>query len=308
MTVFLVKIIAIITMTLDHISSVLGWQGWDIISYSQATHMRYLGRIAFPIFAFLIANGWEHSKDRIKYFSNLVLFTVISQIPYVLTFYPPNRMSIDISAKIQYITNILSIPVLIYALSTASMLAVYWYFILNRKPHASMLWVGIAAFLPCILLKINYVWILADTLNVLYTMALGMFAIYCYESFLVKPKYKWWKYTFLFGSFAGALLLYGTKSDYGIKGVALILLFYTLRKKRILQVIGVCIWAFVMYCLFRPFGFIDVNSAFATCTVAPLIYFYNNKKGVNLKYFFYAYYPAHLLVLGAVNIILKFKS
>lgn len=59
MTVFLVKIIAIITMTLDHISSVLGWQGWDIISYSQATHMRYLGRIAFPIFAFLIANGWE---------------------------------------------------------------------------------------------------------------------------------------------------------------------------------------------------------------------------------------------------------
>lgn len=300
MTVFILKIIAIITMMLDHLSSIFGWQGWNIIPSNLATYMRYLGRIVFPVFAFLIANGWRYSKDRVKYFSNVVLFAVISQIPFVLSFYPPNRMPIDINVTPFYISNILSVPVLIYGLSTALMLMVYWYYVLNKKFHISMLWIGMAAFLPCILLKINYIWVLADSLNVLYTMALGMFGIYCYETLLSKNKYKWWEYIILYGSFVVALLLYGTNSDYGIKGVALILLFYILKKRHLLQVIGVCIWAFVMY------GFIDINSAIATCAVAPILYFYNNEKGTSWKYFFYAYYPAHLSLLGLVNILLKF--
>ena len=77
MSSFLLKIIACITMFIDH----LGY----VIFNGKSSFMNYIGRIAFPIFAYNISNGYTHTKNLKKYFLRLFSFALISQIPY--TFY-----------------------------------------------------------------------------------------------------------------------------------------------------------------------------------------------------------------------------
>lgn len=81
MTVFTLKMIAVLTMIIDHTASVLSF--WHIVDYSVIEILHGVGRISFPIFAFLIANGYEHTRNQKKYFARLLIFAVISQLPYV---------------------------------------------------------------------------------------------------------------------------------------------------------------------------------------------------------------------------------
>ena len=71
----LLKWLAIITMTLDHIGLVL---------YPQYTVLRYVGRLAFPLFAYLLVLGVESTRNLRSYFNRLILFAIVSQIPFAL--------------------------------------------------------------------------------------------------------------------------------------------------------------------------------------------------------------------------------
>jgi len=75
MSSFVLKIIAIITMFIDHI-------GYYI--FGKFSFFNYIGRIAFPIFAFQISEGYIHTKNLKKYFLRLFIFAIISQIPFIL--------------------------------------------------------------------------------------------------------------------------------------------------------------------------------------------------------------------------------
>ena len=84
------KVIATAAMLIDHIASVLlrdcpvelfSIMGHSITLYSS---MRFIGRIAFPIFAFLITEGYIHTRDRMRYGVNLALFALLSEIPWDL--------------------------------------------------------------------------------------------------------------------------------------------------------------------------------------------------------------------------------
>ena len=75
MTSFVLKIIACITMLIDHLSYAL---------FGKLTWLNYIGRIAFPIFAYQIVEGYSHTKDIKKYFIRLFAFAMISQIPFYI--------------------------------------------------------------------------------------------------------------------------------------------------------------------------------------------------------------------------------
>ena len=76
------KIIAMVTMLIDHIGAVfLTW------GEPACMLMRGIGRLAFPIFAFLCAEGLARSKNLGKYMLRLFVFALISEPFYDLTFY-----------------------------------------------------------------------------------------------------------------------------------------------------------------------------------------------------------------------------
>jgi len=73
MNSFEIKIIAIITMLIDHIG---------LFFFPHILILRVIGRLSFPLFAWLIANGAVHTKNIIAYAIRLFLFALISQIPF----------------------------------------------------------------------------------------------------------------------------------------------------------------------------------------------------------------------------------
>ncbi len=75
MTSFVLKLIALVTMFCDHFGDAF------VGHYS---FFNIIGRIAFPIFAFQISEGYIHTKNLKKYIIRLFGFALISQIPFHL--------------------------------------------------------------------------------------------------------------------------------------------------------------------------------------------------------------------------------
>lgn len=76
MSIFMIKIIAYVTMFIDHIKYA--------IPETENFITLYFGRIAFPLFAFLLTEGYVHTKNLDKYYKRLLIFALISQIPFML--------------------------------------------------------------------------------------------------------------------------------------------------------------------------------------------------------------------------------
>ena len=69
------RILALFLMLLDHLwATVVPGNNW----------MTYLGRMAFPIFAFQAAEGYHHTHDFKGYCKRLAIFALVSEIPFNL--------------------------------------------------------------------------------------------------------------------------------------------------------------------------------------------------------------------------------
>ena len=220
MTSFVLKIIALITMFFDHVGYII---------FHRFSFMNYIGRLSFPLFAFMITEGFKHTKDLKKYFFRLLIFAFISQIPYML-----------------FISNLSNV----------------------------------------------------FTLNILFTLTLGLLAITVYD----KSKNK--LLGFLFAILC-AIIAHFLNFDYGWFGIAIIFIFYIFKKKKIYMNLLFIIFTFINY-FYNYITTLRVEYLFIIlfCILSLIpINLYNEKKGKNTKYFLYFFYPIHLIVLYILTLI-----
>lgn len=75
LSTFDLKCLALLTMTIDHIGAfIIVDQNW----------LRIVGRMSFPIFCFLIVEGYLRTRNVYKYMIRLLAFAFISEVPYDL--------------------------------------------------------------------------------------------------------------------------------------------------------------------------------------------------------------------------------
>ncbi|MBP3362180.1 MAG: hypothetical protein J6N52_15120 [Clostridia bacterium] len=101
MTGFILKLIAAASMLADHMNKLIiipfglaDKIGINILGHSIGLPflLGLFGRLSFPIFAFLISEGARHTSDIKKYICRIMIFAVISEIPFSLAFSPGNAL------------------------------------------------------------------------------------------------------------------------------------------------------------------------------------------------------------------------
>lgn len=264
------KIIAIISMLTDHTAAVLVGQklvslgiysvgnispaylselftqngfetGFWYVAYQLMR--RVIGRIAFPIFCFLLVEGFGRTKSRGKYLGRLFLFALLSEVPFDLAFHGASRYS---AGQNVFVTLFLGLLMLCLFAKLEEMFSDEKYAAddvdeeddkIQRNPHAFTAgnWLVFLGEIAC----------------------LGLFAIIS----------EW------------------ICCDYGAWGILAIAALYKCREFKSLQILaGSMCFLWEMPAIL---GFIPIA-------------FYNGKRGLKLKYLFYAFYPVHLMILYAL--------
>ncbi len=313
-----IKIIAIVAMLIDHIAAALitrvlidnglgtldatdptayaSWMSQNGALYGLMMVMRCIGRLGFPIFCFLLVEGFQKTSNRLKYAMRLALFALISEIPFDLAI---SGTWLEFGYQNVFFTLLLG------------MLAIWGiYFVTEAKPAKPLI---IASYVVGILAPSAYVAyeihgsivevvaVVSDMIGEAVTMPAStfyvMWAVFAaiilifFTIFRIKAgEEKAWK---VFGSMSviaiAMILATVLKTDYAGGGVLTIAVMYLFRKKRVLSAAAGCIVLTIMSSI----------EAFAFLTLIPIAK-YNGKRGLKMKYFFYAFYPGHLLIIWLI--------
>lgn len=289
MTASILKIIAIISMLIDHIGAYLFYSGSDIVSQEGIDLMRSIGRMALPIFAFFLVVGYSKTKNSKKYISRMHLFAIISQIPFTLAFYYENYFVDESFSFIEYDYKWLFviIPMIIF----------YYFLILNRKFDKSLIYVSIAWLITPINTAVNGYFLLTGyELNIFYELGLGLILFEYFN--LARTKYNKNILMGLLLIIAAILSYYyiGGIANYGYNAIALMIALYIVQSSKYYQSLTIFLWGYYMY------NWKITNVLFIILT-SLLLLTYNGKKGKDLKYLFYTFYPLHIVVIAVFNIL-----
>lgn len=239
-----IKWLAIILMLIDHIGAVIlepfviklmqsgslqmyekGQQLWQVDMV-----LRGLGRFAFPAFCFLLVEGFMHTRSRTRYLRNLIVFAVISEIPFNLAI-------------------------------------------------GGFLWAP-------------------DYQNVFFTLALGFAAIWAVNALQLKTLQEErnraiYQVLQIVAIALAALAAEALQTDYGALGVCTVVIFYGFYRKPVMA-------AVIAWTVLSLNNWLEI---FCFPMILAVMC-YNGKRGRQSKYFFYIFYPAHLLILAAIRGIL----
>lgn len=214
------KLIAIITMLIDHIGAstletYMHFYPEASVKWESIYNIcRLIGRVAFPIFIFLLIEGFYHTKNRWRYARNLFIFGLLSEMPFDLAFFGTG-----------------------------------FYF---------------------------------GYQNVMFTLLLGFITMWVDDK--VKTESMGYIKSGICFLICAGIAHFG-HTDYGFFGVSAIYALYQARKYKCIFITGIALFAWE--------------------TTAPIAFlftsFYNGKRGLSLKYFFYLFYPVHLWLLGLIR-------
>lgn len=236
------KWMAIMVMAIDHGAAVLlepillntpvSFDNYEMLQNVNRVYMilRCIGRFAFPAFCFLLVEGFYHTRSKAKYLRNLVIFSLVSEIPFDLALY-------------------------------------------------------------------GEIWSWEHQ-NVFFTLAAGFGAIWIAEYFTFKSMrdslngmlYRALSAASVMGI---ALVAEFVHTDYGAAGVATIFVLYAMRGRPVISALAA--WLIL--------GLTNVLEFYCFPFVGA-VHFYNGERGRQNKYFFYIFYPAHLLILAFLKMII----
>lgn len=226
------KIIAAVSMAVDHTG---------IIFFPGVVLFRIFGRLAFPIFAFMIAEGCRYTKNRVRHFCSVFLLAAVCQIVYYIAL-----RDTDMSILMTFSLSILMIYALQYCKEVLSDPICGWL----RQTGAVLLF----------LLLVSAVYLLNQWLTI----------------------------------------------DYGFWG-CMVPVFVSLfqdrgEAKSRLDRISVHVVMLGMGLL--PLTLTLGGLQYYSFLTLPLLLLYSGKRGKwKLKYFFYVFYPAHLVVLQGIYML-----
>jgi hypothetical protein len=133
--------------------------------------------------------------------------------------------------------------------------------------------------------------------NIFFTLVAGVLAV----NALMNIKRNWWMLCVV----VAMELFIGL--DYGFYGIGLMVIFYLCRNKSWLSAMLAAAWTLFMGGMFGDFvqfGGIGLDRQFFALLALPLIYVHTNFNPKIHKYVFYAFYPAHLLILFLARMLL----
>ena len=229
------KIIAIVAMTLAHVSWVL-FPGFPLEVIPLSMHI--IGHLTAPIMMFFIVEGYHYTRNRKKYLLRLLIFALISHIPWTLMF-----------------SNFVVIPGI---------------------PSTSIIW----------------------------PFAMGLLALMIDQKDIFPNIKKWLRTVLIWACMIAAL-----PSAWSMPAVLAILFMgreYGNFKRQMVRMMGPLVVYAIIYALL--FDIVYGLSYILVCLAIPLLAAYNGKRGTvggkAMKWLFYIYYPAHLLILGIIKIFI----
>lgn len=234
------KIIAALSMLIDHIGFVL---------LPNIAILRIIGRLAFPIYAFMISEGCAYTKNRLRYFLTVFVLGVLCQIVYYLY-----DGSTDMGILITFSLSILVIYAMQYLKET----------VFDSECGRIKQWV--AFLMLCAVIAVVYL------LNMYVDIAYGFAG--CMTPVLASVFRK---------TRSGSLICF-ERLDHRIVHVLML---------------GIGLIIISLSCELGVIQFYSLISI-------PLLMLYSGRRGkYKMKYFFYIFYPVHLVVLECISEIIR---
>ncbi len=219
----MLRLLALLAMVIDHAGLAL---------FPRMGIFRCVGRIAFPLYCFLIVQGYVHTHDRRAYIRRLLLLAFLSEIPFDLLIF--GRVASVVEQ------------------------------------------------------------------NVLFSLLLGLLALYVADMFTGKPLYAT---AGVLGVLLAAMM---ARVSFGWLGPALCVFFYKAQDSRLRQAAGMVALEgiYALSLLLSGVAFSWVLVSLSAMLAAVPVLFYNGKRGPRvpvLTFLFYAAYPVHLTALVIVR-------
>lgn len=236
------KFIACITMLIDHMGLVL-FPEYDIF--------RILGRISFPIFSFMIAEGCRYTKNKLKHFLMIFGLGILCQLAYIVT---------DPASGLSYMNILITF--------SFSIIMIYCLQLLKKQildESKSGLKIAGSALL----------------------FAASVFGVYLFEQFI--------------------------DIDYGFCGAILplfvsLFMFEPSTKGSDLQKLDKNIIHVLCLTIGLVLLFLESQNTFKyyhLISIIPLLFYSGHKGKLNTKYFFYIFYPAHLVIIYGIYFLMN---
>ena len=233
------KIIAAVLMVCDHAGMLL---------FPKVAFLRIIGRLAFPIFAFLIAEGSKHTKNKLRYLLTMAGFALVIQVGYYIF-----NQRLEMSVMVTFTMSL----VIIFALD------LFKEAIFTPNPKGARIAATAVLFFGAIL----FAAVLDRTVELDYDFSGCMLPVF--PSLMTTPKVKDPPEVFkmldskLPRFLAAAVGTLALALDFGGTQI---------------------------YCLLS----------------LPLLLLYSEKRGrLKMKYFFYVFYPLHLVILYGISMLVK---